>query len=303
MFQTALPWILFNIFVLLALALDLGIFSKKQHVIGFKEAFLRSAIWMSLAMLFCLGIYWTRGSDLALKFLTGYIVEQSLSVDNLFVLHSIFSYFCVEKKYLHRVLFWGILGAIILRAIFIFAGIILINAFHWVIYIFGLFLVIAGIKLAWGQAQEIRPENNPVLRLFRKFMPITKEFHGQHFFVKLNGVYWATPLFVVLLMVESTDVVFAIDSVPAILAITTDPFLVYTSNVFAILGLRSLYFALDKTVEIFHYLHYGLAFILIFIGLKMLLIDVIHVPILLALGVIVTVLSSSIIASIMFPKK
>lgn len=303
MMDRVLPWILFNVFVLAALALDLGVFSKKQHVIGYKEAFCRSAIWISLAFLFCLGIYWVQGSDPALKFLTGYIVEQSLSVDNLFVLHSIFTYFAVEKKYLHQVLFWGILGAIVLRAIFIFAGVILINAFHWIIYVFGILLIIAGIKLAFGQDEEIHPERNPVLRLFRRFVPITKEFHGKHFFVKLEGVYWATPLFVVLLMVETTDVVFAIDSVPAILAITTDPFIVYTSNVFAILGLRSLYFALDRMVDIFHYLHYGLAFILVFIGFKMLLVDIIHIPILIALGVIVGVLSLSIITSLLFPQQ
>lgn len=303
MLNTALPWICFNLFVIAALVLDLGVFSRKQHVIGYKEALIRCAVWVALAMLFCFGIYWFKGSETALNFLTGYVIEQSLSVDNLFVFLSIFSYFAVEKKYLHRVLFWGILGAIVLRAIFIFAGVILITNFHWIIYVFGALLIFAAFKLAFGMEGEVHPEKNPVLILFRKIMPVTSDYHGDSFFVKIKARYWATPLFIVLLMVETTDVVFAIDSVPAILAITTDPFIVYTSNVFAILGLRSLYFALERMMVLFHYLQYGLAALLFFIGMKMLLSNVITIPIGVALGVIVAILATSVVASVLFPKK
>lgn len=303
MFSESLPWILFNLFVLAALAIDLGVFQRTNHVISFKEALGRSAIWITLALLFCIGVYWTKGHETGLNFLTGYLIELSLSVDNLFVLLSIFAYFSVEKRYVHRVLFWGILGAIVLRAIFIFAGVLLLGAFHWIIYIFGALLLLAAVKMLLGPGEEIHPEKNPVLILFRKIMPVTNEYHGSHFFIKKEGRYWATPLFIVLLMVETTDVIFAIDSVPAILAITTDPFIVYTSNVFAILGLRSMYFALEKLVPMFHYLNYGLAALLAFIGIKMLLADVIHIPIYVALGVIASVLTISIVASLLFPKK
>lgn len=303
MSNTAWAWVLFNLFVVAALAFDLGVLQKRQHSISFKEALCRYAVWVGLALLFAFGIYKYRGPEDGLNFLTGYLIEMSLSVDNLFVFVSIFSYFSVEKRYVHRVLFWGILGAIVLRIIFIFAGVILINKFHWVIYVFGILIILAGIKMLKGSSEEIHPEHNPVLKLFRKLMPVTNEYHGQHFFIRRGGLYWATPLFIVLLMVETSDVMFAIDSVPAILAITTDPFIVYTSNIFAILGLRSLYFALENMMQIFHYLHYGLAAILIFIGIKMLLVDIVHIPILVALGVVIGILVISIMASLVFPPK
>jgi tellurite resistance protein TerC len=291
-------WILFNAFVFSALALDLGIFQKKSHEVGYREAIIRSIIWMTLALIFCVGIYFTRGSESALNFLAGYLLEQSLSVDNLFVFLTIFSYFAVPKQYMHRVLFWGIISAVILRAIFIFAGIILIEQFHWMIYVFGLLVIFAGFKLAAGKSEEIDIENNYILKILRKIIPVTPNYENGNFFIKKDGRLWATPLFVVLLVIETTDVMFAIDSVPAILAITTDPFIVYTSNVFAILGLRSLFFALQKMMQAFHYLHYGLAALLIFIGLKMLLSGFIHVPVLITLGVIAFILSLSVIISL-----
>lgn len=295
-------WIGFNVFVLAALMIDLGVFQKHTHVVGYREAFTRSAIWISLALLFCFGIYKTKGSESALNFLAGYLLEQSLSVDNLFVFLTIFSYFVVPKQYLHRILFWGIISAIILRAIFIFAGILLIEQFHWMIYVFGLLVIFAGIKLAYGKGEEVHPEDNFVLKNLSKIIPCTPNYENGHFFVKQGGKYLATPLFVVLVAIETTDVMFAIDSVPAILAITTDPFIVYTSNVFAILGLRSLYFALEKMMAAFHFLHYGLAAILIFIGLKMLLTDYIHIPVTVTLAVVASILSLSVIISLKTPK-
>jgi tellurite resistance protein TerC len=291
-------WILFNAFVICALVLDLGIFQRKSHEVGYREAIIRSIIWMMLALVFCLGIYMTLGSEPAVNFLAGYLLEKSLSVDNLFVFLTIFSYFAVPKQYMHRVLFWGIVSAVILRAIFIFAGVVLLEQFHWMIYVFGLLVIFAGIKLGSGKSEEVHPENNYLLKLLRKVIPVTSDYEDGCFFVKKEGRYWATPLLVVLIAIESTDIMFAIDSVPAILAITTDPFIVYTSNVFAILGLRSLYFALQKMMQAFHYLHYGLAAILIFIGLKMLLSDFIHIPVLVTLGVVAFILSLSVIISL-----
>lgn len=296
------PWILFNLFVLVMLALDLGVFHQKAHVVRFKEALGWSVVWIGLALLFNLLIYFWLGPETALQFLAGYVIEKSLSVDNLFVFLLIFSYFSVPSIYQHKILFWGILGALIMRAIFIAAGITLIEKFHWMIYLFGGFLIITGIKMAFQKDKELHPEANPVLRLFRRFVPVTSEYHESRFWVIKDGKRWATPLFVVLLLVETTDVIFAVDSIPAILAVTRDPFIVYTSNVFAILGLRALYFALAGIMQLFHYLHYGLSLILVFVGTKMLISDIYKVPIGIALVVIAGILIVSVVASILRPR-
>ena len=296
-------WVVFNIFVLAMLAIDLGVFHRKAHEIKTKEALIWSAIWITLALLFNLGIYFWRGPQTALEFLTGYLIEKSLSVDNLFIFLLIFSYFRVPALYQHKVLFWGILGALVMRAIFIAAGVTLIQKFHWLIYIFGGFLILTGIKMALEKEKKIHPERNPVLRLFRRFMPITSDYEGDKFLVKHEGRYFATPLFITLLIVETTDLIFAIDSIPAILAITLDPFIVYTSNVFAILGLRSLYFALAGIMQLFHYLHYGLSAILVFVGAKMLLAYIYKIPVDIALGVVAGFLLISVIASIIRPRE
>lgn len=284
------------------LALDLGVFHRKAHVVRLKEALGWSVVWICLALLFNLLIYSWLGPETALQFLAGYIIEKSLSVDNLFVFLLIFSYFSVPSVYQHKILFWGILGALIMRAIFIAAGITLIEKFHWMIYLFGGFLIITGIKMAFQKDKELHPETNPVLRLFRRFVPVTDQYHHDHFFVLKEGKRWATPLFVVLLLIETTDVIFAVDSIPAILAVTRDPFIVYTSNVFAILGLRALYFALAGIMQLFHYLHYGLSLILVFVGTKMLISDIYKVPIGLALSVIAGILIVSVVASILRPR-
>lgn len=294
-------WIGFNVFVLAMLALDLGVFHRKAHVIRIKEALAWSVSWIALALLFNVGVYYLRGPQTGLEFLTGYLLEKSLSVDNIFVFLLIFSYFKVPALYQHKVLFWGILGALIMRAIFIAAGVTLIQQFHWIIYVFGAFLVFTGIKMAMQKDKEIHPEKNPVLKLFRRIMPVTQEYEESKFFVRRAGRVLATPLFVVLLVVETTDVVFAVDSIPAILAITHDPFIVYTSNVFAILGLRALYFALAGIMQLFHYLHYGLSAILVFVGVKMLIADIYKIPIGIALAVIAGILLFSVIASLMRP--
>ena len=302
-------WVVFNLFVLAMLALDLGVFHRHSHRVGIKEALVWSGVWIALALLFNLGIYYWRGPDAALEFLAGYLIEKALSVDNIFVFLLIFSYFRVPARHQHRVLFWGVLGAFVMRAIFIFAGVSLIERFHWVIYIFGALLILTGARMATGKDKEIRPEKNPALKLFRRLMPVTDDYHGGKFFIKQagqegqSGRYFATPLFVVLLMIETTDVIFAVDSIPAILAITLDPFIVYTSNVFAILGLRALYFALVGVMGLFHYLHYGLSAILIFVGAKMLLTDFYNIPVGVALGVVAGILIISVIASIASPRK
>lgn len=296
------PWILFNLFVLIMLALDLGVFHRKAHVVRLKEALGWSVVWICLALLFDLLIYFWLGPETALQFLAGYVIEKSLSVDNLFVFLLIFSYFSVPSIYQHKILFWGILGALVMRAIFIAAGITLIEKFHWMIYLFGGFLIITGIKMAFQKDKELDPEANPVLRLFRRFVPVTSEYHESRFWVIKEGKRWATPLFVVLLLVETTDVIFAVDSIPAILAVTRDPFIVYTSNVFAILGLRALYFALAGIMQLFHYLHYGLSIILVFVGTKMLISDIYKVPIGIALAVIAGILIVSVVASILRPR-
>lgn len=303
MSSEVLFWTVFNAFILVMLVLDLGVFHRKAHAIKIKEALLWCAFWISLALMFNLAIYFWKGPKVALQFLTGYLIEQSLSIDNLFVFLLIFSYFNVPSVYQHKVLFWGILGAIIMRVIFILAGIALIEKFHWIIYLFGGFLILSGVKLAFQKDKEIHPEKNPVLRLFRRFIPFTQDYHGGRFFVNKGKKYLATPLFVVLIVVETTDVMFALDSIPAVLAVTRDPFIVYTSNVFAILGLRAIYFALAGIMRLFHYLHYGLSLILVFVGLKMLLSGFYEMPVEIALGVIAGVLAVSVIASVFKPQK
>jgi len=298
-------WVGFGVFVLVMLTLDLKVFNRKPHEIKIKEALLWTAFWVALALLFVLGIYLWRGHGDALEFLTCYLIEESLSVDNLFVFLLIFAYFSVPPMYQHKVLYWGIIGAIIMRLIFIVAGIQLLNRFEWVFYIFGAFLVITAVRMAFQKGEKIDPEKNPVLRLFRRFGRVTDKYEDGNFLVKRAGLYLATPLLIVVLVVETTDVVFALDSIPAVLGITLNPFIVYTSNIFAILGLRSLYFALAGIMRLFHYLHYGLVVVLIFIGVKMLL-SVAHphvIPTEIALGVVAGVLLISVIASIIWPRK
>jgi TerC family integral membrane protein len=296
-------WVAFNVFVLAMLAVDLGVVHRRAHEVTLKEALVWSGIWIALALLFALGVYVWDGSQPALEFLTGYLIEKSLSVDNIFVFVLIFSYFKVPAHYQHKVLFWGILGALVMRAIFIFAGIALLQRLHWIIYVFGALLILTGIKMAMEKDKEIHPDKNPVLKLFRRLVPVTEHYHADHFFVKQAGHYAATPLFIVLLVVETTDVIFAVDSIPAILGITMDPFLVYTSNVFAILGLRALYFALAGVMRLFHYLHYGLSAILVFVGAKMLLADVYKLPVGVALGVVAGLLLIAVFASLMRPQQ
>lgn len=287
-------WIGFNVFVLLMLALDLGVFHRKEHKVTFKEAISWSVVWVTLALIFNGWIYYDQGKDKALEFLTGYLIEKSLSVDNIFVFVLLFSFFKVPEQYRHRVLFWGVLGALLMRAGFIAAGAVLIEKFHWIIYVFGAFLVFTGYKMLKKKTEDMHPEDNPLVRWFVKKGKVTSDYHGKNFFVRINGQKLATPLFLCLLSVEFTDLIFAVDSIPAIFAITKDPFIVYTSNVFAILGLRSLYFALEGIITRFPYLRYGLALILIFIGLKMLAVDIYKIPVVASLAVIAVILLTSI---------
>jgi len=287
----------FTAFVLAMLALDLGVFHRKAHVVTPKEAGMWVGIWMTLALLFAAGIYVWSGANNALLFLTGYLIEQSLSVDNIFVIVMIFSYFRVPKKYEHRVLFWGILGALVMRAIFIGFGSLLIQKVSWILYVFGAFLIFTGARMALKREDEF-DEHNVILRLARRYLRVSNEYDGQHFFTVQNSKRLATPLLPVLLVVEVTDLIFAVDSIPAIFAVTTDAFLVYTSNIFAILGLRSMYFLLSGIVHRFVYLQYGLAVILVFVGLKMIAADFVHVPTPVSLGVIVVALGVSIAASL-----
>ena len=295
-------WILFNVFVAAMLLLDLGVFHRRAHGVRFREALGWSAMWIALAGAFAVLVYFWHGRTPSLEFVTGYVIELSLSVDNLFVFLLIFRYFRVPSDQQHKVLFWGILGALIMRAIFILAGVGLIRQFHWIIYIFGALLVYSGIKLFRQENAEIHPEKNPLLRLFRRLMPVTKDYVGGKFFVRQRGLY-ATPLLVALLVVETSDLLFAVDSIPAILAITLNTFIVYTSNVFAILGLRSMYFALATMMDIFHYLHYGLSVVLIFIGAKMLLSHYYEIPTVVALLTVLLVLGISVAASLLLPER
>jgi TerC family integral membrane protein len=295
-------WILFNLFVVAMLALDLGILSRRAHTVGFREALGWSMMWLALAGGFATLVYFWHGRPAAMEFVTGYVIELSLSVDNLFVFLVIFRYFRVPAEQQHKVLFWGILGALIMRATFILLGVSLISRFHWVIYGFGALLIYSGIRLFRQGDETIEPGKNPVLRLFRGWVPITSDYVEGKFFVRTPGLY-ATPLLLVLLVIETTDILFAVDSIPAVLAITLNSFIVYTSNVFAVLGLRSMYFALAGMMEIFDYLHYGLSVVLIFIGAKMLLSRYYVIPTDWALAVVLAVLAISVLASLLFPQK
>lgn len=297
-------WVGFSLFILLMLSLDLGLFNRKAHTIKYREAAIWSAIWVSLAAIFATLVFVYQGTTRGLEFVTGYLIELSLSVDNLFVFLLIFSYFKVPARFQHRVLFWGVMGALVMRLTLIFVGATLINRFHWIIYIFGGFLVYTGIKMFRQQDTDIQPENNPVVKIVTRFIPITHHYDEQKFFTRINGKLTGTLLLLVLVIVEVTDLVFAVDSIPAIFAITTNTFIVYTSNVFAILGLRSMYFLLAGVVEKFHYLKMGLAIVLTFIGTKMLVFAVgLHIPIWISLIFVAVVLTSSVIASLIWPKE
>ena len=303
--ETVWTWMTFGVVVSIMLALDLGVFHRKSHVIKVREALIWSGVWIGISLAFNLWLYFDLGSDPALMFLTGYLIEKSLSVDNIFVFIMIFSYFSVHPKYQHKILFWGILGALFMRGFMIAMGVTLINRFHWIIYIFGAFLIYTGIRMMFHDQEDVHPDKNVVLRLLQKqrFFPVISTFRGDKFIIRRQGAWLITPLLVVLLIVETTDILFALDSIPAILSITTDPFIVFSSNIFAILGLRALYFALAGIMQIFHYLHYGVSLILAFVGLKMLLSDVWDMPVSIALGVIALVLLGSILLSIFHPKK
>jgi tellurite resistance protein TerC len=291
-------WIGFNIFVVVMLILDLTVFHRAHREIKTREALLWTAGWIILALLFNLLIYFSQGKEIALQFLTGYLIEKSLSVDNLFVFLLIFSYFKVPSKYQHKVLFWGIVGAMVMRAIFIFAGVALITRFEWVLYVFAAFLVFTAIRILFQQERKIDPNKNLVIRAFRKIMPVTPIFHEDQFFIRLNEKLYATPLFLVLLLIEASDLIFAVDSIPAIIAVSTDQFIVYTSNVFAILGLRSLYFVIARMQSYFRYLNIALALILVFVGVKMFLHEIYPIPTLTALLVVAIILVIFIIASV-----
>jgi len=296
-------WIAFNAAILLLLVFDLAVLNRGQRVIAFKRALLMSAFWIGLAVAFAVFVHQWMGPAKALEFVTGYLLEEALSVDNLFVFILLFAYFKVPPEQEKTVLFWGIIGALIMRGIFIFAGITLVNRFHWILYAFGIFLIYTGIQLMREGDEKKDPSRNVVLKFCRKFLPLTESYEEGNFFVRRAGRLLFTPLFVVLMVVETTDIMFATDSIPAILAITRDSFIVYTSNVFAILGLRSLYFALAGMMKLFHYLNYGLSVVLIFIGIKMLLPERYHVPTWAALAVIAAVLAVSVLASVLFPRK
>jgi tellurite resistance protein TerC len=293
-----LLWGGFLCFVLAMLALDLGVFHRKAHTVSIREAAIWSAVWVGFALLFGAGVHYWYGPERALEFATGYVIEKALSVDNIFVFVVIFGYFAVPNALQHRVLFWGILGALVMRAIFIMLGGAFLAKFHWAIYVFGSILVVTGIKLLIQRNEHYDPAGNPIVKLFRRFMPVSDKYDGQNFFTRIDGKRVATPLFLALLVVEATDVVFAVDSIPAIFAITKDPFIVFTSNIFAILGLRSLYFLLAGVVDKFRYLKLGLSFVLVFVGLKMLLVDYYKVPVGLSLGIIAGILGGSVIASL-----
>lgn len=296
-------WALFNVFVLAMLALDLGVFHRKAHAIRPREALIWTVVWISLALLFNVYVYFQAGQEIALEFLTGYLLEKSLSVDNIFVIVMIFAFFRVPAAYQHRVLFWGVLGALVLRGVFIGLGAYVLHRWHWVIYVFGALLVITGIKMAIKKDEVEDLAENPILKLARRVIPITRDYHGQSFMIRENGRLVGTPLLLVVLLVEVSDLLFAIDSIPAIFAITDDTFVVYTSNVFAILGLRSMFFLLAAIVDKFVYLKYGLSVVLTFIGIKMLLIDVYKIPTVISLGVIALLIGGSIALSLMFPPK
>ena len=298
MSESAILWSSFSFFVLGMLALDLGVFHRKSHAVSVREALTWTGVWIALAMAFNLFVYYYFDKEKALEFFTAYLVEKSLSIDNIFVIIMIFSYFRVPDSYQHKVLFWGIFGALVMRIIFIFAGIELIHKFHWLIYIFGGFLVFTGLRMVLGEDKPMEPEKNPLVKIVRRLFPVTNSFEGDKFFVKREGKNWATPLFVVVILIEATDLIFAVDSIPAIIAISEDTFIVYTSNVFAILGLRSLYFALAGIEKYFKYLKFGLAAILVFVGVKMCIVDFYKIPVEVSLIVIAFILTLSMIASV-----
>lgn len=297
-------WIGFHLFILFMLALDLGVFNKKAHKVEVREALIWSGLWISLALLFSIFVLLQFGKTKALEFLTGYVIEYSLSVDNIFVFILIFTYFSVKPQYQHKILFWGILGALIMRGIFIAAGVTLINRFHWIVIIFGGFLIFTGIRMLFQKETKVDPEKNKIVRIFRRIFPVSETLHSSRLFIRQEGKVLATPLFLVLLVIESSDLIFAVDSIPAILAISKDTFIVYTSNIFAILGLRSLYFAVSGIMEYFRFLKIGLAIVLTFVGFKMLA-SYIHfeIPIVISLGIIITTLLISILASVLIKKR
>lgn len=297
-------WLGFHVFIFIMLALDLGIFNRKEHKVPVGEALTWTAVWISLALLFSVFVFFKFGKIQSLEFLTGYLIEYSLSVDNIFVFILIFSFFAVPNKYQHKILFWGIIGALIMRGIFIFAGVALINRFHWIVIIFGAFLVFTGIRMLFQKEVQYEPEKNPLVKFVRRFLPMTDELHGNRLFIRQNRRTLATPLFLVLVIIESSDLIFAVDSIPAVLAISQHTFIVYTSNIFAILGLRSLYFAVSGIIGYFRFLKIGLAFVLSFVGLKMLISFLgIDIPIFLSLAVIILMLLVSILASVIIKKK
>jgi tellurite resistance protein TerC len=295
-------WVLFNVFILAMLALDLGVLHRNARVPTFRRALMWSGMWIAMAAIFALLLSVWQGHAAGLEFVTGYVIELSLSVDNLFIFLLIFQYFRVPAEHQHRVLFWGVLGALVMRAVFILAGVGLIHKFHWIIYCFGALLLYSGIKLARERSPELNPEKNPVLRVLRSLVPVTDDYEGGKFFVRRPELF-ATPLLVVLLVIETTDVIFAVDSIPAILAITLNAFVVYSSNVFAILGLRSMYFALVGMIKMFQYLHYGLAVVLMFVGAKMLVSHYFKIPTLWALVTVAGVLLISVMASVVNPQR
>jgi tellurite resistance protein TerC len=296
-------WIGFTVFVLALLALDLGVFHRKAHTVSAREALSWSIVWISLALLFNVGVYIWFGPERGLEFLTGFLIEKALAVDNIFVFVVLFSYFAVPASLQHKVLFWGILGALVMRAIFIFLGAALLQHFHWIMYVFGAFLVLTGIKLFKQNETDIHPERNLLFRLFIRFVPAIPAYRGDRFFVRQSGRWYATPLLFVLVSVEATDLVFAIDSIPAIFAVTSDPFIVYTSNIFAILGLRSLYFLLAGIIHQFHYLKTGLAFVLAFVGVKMMIVDIYKISIAASLAVIALLIGGAILVSLLWPPR
>ncbi|HLW00737.1 MAG TPA: TerC family protein [Ktedonobacterales bacterium] len=296
-------WIGFNLVVLALLALDLGVFNRQAHEVSLREAAIWSGIWVALSLLFNLFLFIWQGADAGLAFLTAYLIEKSLSVDNIFVFVVIFTSFRVPARYQHRVLFWGVLGAIVMRGLLIFAGTTLISFFHWLLYLFGAFLIVTGIRLMRQREQHIDAGSNPLVRLARRVLPVTADFEGPRFFARQQGCVYITPLLLALLVVESVDLIFALDSIPAIFAITLDPFLIYTSNICAILGLRALYFLLADLIKHFHYLKLGLAVILVLVGVKLVLADFYHIPLGISLGVIALILALAIVASLLRPPK
>jgi tellurite resistance protein TerC len=296
-------WAFFGLVVAVMLFLDLAVFHRKAHAVTAKEAAIWTAVWIAVALAFDVGVYFFLGRTPAIELLTAYVVEKALSVDNLFVFYVVFGYFAVPPQYQHRVLFWGVFGALVMRAIFIFVGVVLIQKFAWIMYVFGAFLVFTGIRILVSGQEKIHPEHNPMVKLVRRLMPVAKDYDGAHFFTMADGKRLATPMLLVLVVVEATDLVFAVDSIPAVLAISTDPFIVFTSNILAILGLRSLYFLIARVIDRLRYLKVGLGVVLAFVGVKMFGARWFHVPVEWSLTVIVGVLALSMLASLLLPRR